>query len=102
MPPPATKIPLNRRLNPHCSHSDGVWVACIKLSKEPYILLADHIEKKDLIQIYRVNNLEKTVSELKSKGWMQEKRLEYQMAPAVHFMIRQAITLLCMKINVQM
>ena len=46
-------------------HAYGVWVACIKLSnKEPYILLADHIEKKDLIQIYQVNNLDKTFSEL--------------------------------------
>ncbi len=39
-------------------HAYGVWVACIKLSnKEPYILLADHIEKKDVILIYQVNSL---------------------------------------------
>lgn len=55
-------------------HANDVWVACIKLSnKEPYILLANHLEKEDLIQIYRVNNLDKTVSELKSKGWIQKK-----------------------------
>jgi len=46
----------------------SVWVACIKLSdKEPYILLADHIEKKDPILIYRVKNLDKTSSDLKSR-----------------------------------
>ena len=29
-------------------HAYGVWVACVKLSnKGPYILLADHIEKKE-------------------------------------------------------
>jgi hypothetical protein len=49
-------------------HAYGVWVTCIKLSnKEPYILLADHIEKKDMILIYQVNSLDKTHSELKSK-----------------------------------
>ena len=32
-------------------HAYGVWVACIKLSnREPYILLADHIENQ-VIQI---------------------------------------------------
>jgi predicted enzyme related to lactoylglutathione lyase len=67
-------------------HAYGVWVACIKLSnKEPYILLADHIEKKDLILIYRVNNLDKTVSELKSRGWIEEKRLEIPNGPCCTF-----------------
>lgn len=50
-------------------HAYGVWVAQIKLSnKEPYILLADHIEKEDMPLIYRVANLDKTFSELKSRG----------------------------------
>ena len=31
-------------------HAYGVWVACIVLSEEePYILLANHIEKNDTI-----------------------------------------------------
>ena len=31
-------------------HAYDVWVACIKISnnREPYILLADHIEKKNI------------------------------------------------------
>jgi hypothetical protein len=68
-------------------HAYGVWVACIKLSnkQEPYILLADHIEKKDMILIYRVNNLDKTSSDLKSRGWMQEKRLEIPNGPCCTF-----------------
>ena len=68
-------------------HAYGVWVACIKLSnkQEPYILLADHIEKKDPILIYRVKNLDKTSSDLKSRGWMQEKRLEIPSGPCCTF-----------------
>ena len=68
-------------------HAYGVWVACIKLSnkQEPYILLADHIEKKDMMLIYRVKNLDKTSSDLKSRGWMQEKRLEIPSGPCCTF-----------------
>lgn len=44
-------------------HAYGVWVACIVLSEEePYILLANHLEKNDTVLIYNVSNLEKTVS----------------------------------------
>ena len=67
-------------------HAYGVWVACIKLSnREPYILLADHIEKKDLILIYRVNNLDKTFSELKSRGWIEERKMEIPNGPCYTF-----------------
>src|SRR5215510_9120132 len=47
----------------------GVWVACVSLSKDekPYILLADHISKKDVMLIYRVASLTRAVSELRSK-----------------------------------
>ena len=44
-------------------HAYGVWVACIVLSgEEPYILLANHLEKNDIVLIYNVSNLEKTVA----------------------------------------
>jgi predicted enzyme related to lactoylglutathione lyase len=67
-------------------HAYGVWVACVKMSnKEPYILLADHIEKKDPILIYRVNNLDNTFSYLKSRGWIEEKRLEIPHGPCCTF-----------------
>ena len=35
--------------------------------------------------IYRVNSLEKTYSELKSRGWMEEKRLEIPNGPCYTF-----------------
>ena len=67
-------------------HAYGVWVACIRLSnKEPYILLADHIKKKDLMLIYRVNDLDKSASELRSRGWREEKSLEIPNGPCLTF-----------------
>ena len=68
-------------------HEYGVWVACIKISniKEPYILLSDYIEKKDLLLIQRVNNLDKTFSDLKSRGRIEEKRLEIPNGPCCTF-----------------
>lgn len=51
-------------------HAYGVWVACVTLSKaeKPYILLADHIHKNDVMLIYQVENLENAIAQLKSKG----------------------------------
>jgi hypothetical protein len=68
-------------------HAYGVWVACVNLlrltekqeekqQQQPYILLANHIEKKDLMLIYRVKSLEKSASKLSSLGWEKEKSLE--------------------------
>ena len=68
-------------------HEYGVWGACIKISnkQEPYVLLADHIEKKDLMLIYRVNNLDQTYFELKSREGIEEKRLEIPNGPCCTF-----------------
>jgi hypothetical protein len=67
-------------------HAYGVWVACVKLSnKEPYLLLADHIEKKDLMLIYRVDNLDKAASELRTRGWREDRRLEIPNGPCCTF-----------------
>ena len=67
-------------------HAYGVWVACIRLSsKEPYILLADHIARKDLMLIYRVNNLDDAASELRGRGWREEKSLEIPNGPCLTF-----------------
>jgi hypothetical protein len=67
-------------------HAYGVWVACIRLSnREPLILLADHINRKDLMLIYRVNNLDKTATELRSRGWREEKSLEIPNGPCLTF-----------------
>jgi catechol 2,3-dioxygenase-like lactoylglutathione lyase family enzyme len=67
-------------------HAYGVWVSCIKLSEQgPHILLANHIEQKDLILIYRVKNLEKAASALSSRGWHKEKSLEIPNGPCYTF-----------------
>ena len=67
-------------------HAYGVWVACVKLSdKEPHILLANHIEKKHWMLIYRVNNLDKARSELQARGWKEEKSLEIPNGPCLTF-----------------
>jgi len=81
-------------------HAFGVCVACVKLSdKEPYILLANHIERKDLMLIYRVNNLDKARSELRARGWKEEKSLEFL---AYHFAILQTTRLSYMRTDVRM
>ena len=67
-------------------HAYDVWVACVKLSnKEPHILLANHIEKKDLMLVYRINNLDKARSELQARGWKEEKSLEIPNGPCSTF-----------------
>ena len=69
-------------------HAFEVWVACISLSKtekRPYILLADHISKNDVMLIYQVENLENTIAELKAKGWQEENRLEIPPGPCCTF-----------------
>ena len=68
-------------------HAFGVWVACIKLSKneKPYVLLADHIKERDVMLVYRVANLEFVTTELKSKGWKEENRIEIPPGPCCVF-----------------
>ena len=68
-------------------HAFGVWVACIKLSKneKPYVLLADHIKERDVMLVYRVANLEVVTTELKSKGWKEENRIEIPPGPCCVF-----------------
>lgn len=68
-------------------HAYGVWVACVDLSKneKPYVLLADHIKSKDVMLIYRVENLENTIKQLKSRGWKEENRVEIPPGPCCTF-----------------
>lgn len=67
-------------------HAYGVWVACVKLSdKEPHILLANHIERKDLMLVYRVSDLDEAASELRTRGWNEEKSLEIPNGPCLTF-----------------
>lgn len=68
-------------------HTYGVWVACIELSKDekPYVLLADHIKKNDVMLIYQVENLEETARQLESRGWKEEGRIEIPPGPCCTF-----------------
>jgi catechol 2,3-dioxygenase-like lactoylglutathione lyase family enzyme len=63
-------------------HAFGVWVACVRLAKkEPYVLLANHIEKKDVMMIYRVSNLRDAAAALRTRGWKQVNRFEIPPGP---------------------
>ena len=68
-------------------HAYGVWVACIQISEreKPYVLLADHIERNDVMMIYQVKNLEMAAAELRAKGWSEEKTLEIPPGPCSTF-----------------
>ena len=68
-------------------HAYGVWVACVALSRDerPYVLLADHIERKDVMLIYQVANLEETIAELTPKGWKEMNRIEIPPGPCCIF-----------------
>jgi predicted enzyme related to lactoylglutathione lyase len=68
-------------------HAYGVWVACIELSnaENPYVLLADHIHKNDVMLVYQVENLDNAIMQLKSKGWKEENRIEIPPGPCCTF-----------------
>jgi predicted enzyme related to lactoylglutathione lyase len=67
-------------------HAYGVWVACVKLSRgKPYVLLADHIDRKDVMLIYRVADLDDAAAKLKSRGWKEENRIEIPPGPCCTF-----------------
>jgi hypothetical protein len=77
-------------------HAFGVWVACIKLSEnngKPYVLLADHISKKDLMLIYRVLDLEATASRLDLKDGKKKKELKFLQGLAASFETLQIMLL---------
>jgi hypothetical protein len=66
-------------------HAYGVWVVCIKFARRPYVLLADHIERKDVMQIYRVKSLNDAASQLRRRGWKEENRIEIPPGPCYTF-----------------
>jgi hypothetical protein len=68
-------------------HAFGVWVACVELSENqrPYVLLADHIAKNDVMLIYRVESIEGATVELGTRGWKEEKRVEIPPGPCSTF-----------------
>jgi hypothetical protein len=64
----------------------GARVAMLELgSSGPRVLLTDHLEDKRTVLIYRVENLDRTVKELRSKGWKRGRSLEIPHGPCVSF-----------------
>ncbi len=68
-------------------HAFGVWVACVRLAdiERPYLLLADHIRVNDVIQIFQVESIDRTSTQLRSKGWHEEKMVEIPPGPCATF-----------------
>jgi predicted enzyme related to lactoylglutathione lyase len=70
-------------------HAYGVRVACIALTEseeeKPYVLLADHIHKNDVMLVYQVENLDNAIKQLKLKGWKEENRIEIPPGPCCTF-----------------
>ncbi len=64
----------------------GARVAMLELgSSGPRVLLTDHLGDKRTVLIYRVENLERTLAELHSKGWKRGRSLEIPHGPCVSF-----------------
>lgn len=64
----------------------GARVAMLELgSSGPRVLLTDHLEDKRTVLIYRVENLDRTLTELRSRGWKRGRSLEIPHGPCVSF-----------------
>ncbi len=64
----------------------GARVAMIELSAEPpRLLLADHLEGDRPVLVYRVDDLERAVAELRSRGWKDGHSLEIPQGPVRSF-----------------
>jgi len=64
----------------------GARVAMLELGASgPRILLTDHLEDERTILIYRVDDLERTEKELRTKGWKRGRSLEIPHGPCVSF-----------------
>jgi hypothetical protein len=62
--------------------SNGTRVAAVKLSEgPPLVLLADHLEGERPILVYRVENLDETLSILERRGWERQRTLEIPHGP---------------------
>jgi len=64
----------------------GARVAKIELTDgPPYVLLTDHLDSDRPIYIYRVHDLDKSMRELKKRGWKKTQTLEIPMGPCCSF-----------------
>ena len=64
----------------------GARVAMLELGTSgPRVLLTDHLEDTRTVLIYRVEDLDRTVEELRAKGWKRGRSLEIPHGPCVSF-----------------
>jgi hypothetical protein len=64
----------------------GTRVAMIELTEgPPKLILAGHLEGERPILVYRVDDLDVTIAELESRGWVRGHRLEIPQGPVCSF-----------------
>jgi len=64
----------------------GARAALIKLTEEPpHVLLTDHLEGEQPILVYRVTDLEESLSEMESRGWKRDETFEIPHGPCCSF-----------------
>ena len=64
----------------------GARVAMLELgSSGPRILLTDHLEDQRTLLIYRVEDLDRTQKDLRSRGWKRGRSVEIPHGPCVSF-----------------
>jgi hypothetical protein len=51
----------------------------------PRVLLTDHLQDERTVLIYRVDDLDRTMEELHSKGWTRGRSLDIPHGPCVSF-----------------
>jgi hypothetical protein len=64
----------------------GTRVAAVELAEgPPLILLADHLVGERAIAVFRVDKLEATMNDLRSRGWSPEQTFEIPHGPCCSF-----------------
>jgi hypothetical protein len=64
----------------------GARVAKIELTDgPPHVLLTDHLDSDRPIYVYRVDDLDRSMRELKKRGWKKASTLEIPMGPCCSF-----------------
>ena len=64
----------------------GARVAMLELgSSPPHLLLADHLEGARPVLVFRVDDLDATMKELRGRGWRAGTRLEIPQGPVCSF-----------------
>ena len=66
--------------------SEGTRVAAVALSDAPpLVLLTDHLEGRETILIYRVDDLDASLAEMEARGWSRERSFEIPHGPCCSF-----------------